>query len=213
MKLTIFGATGTIGTHLVKKALADGHQVTAFARSPRALLASPLSISHPNLTLYAGDVLNPAAVSDAIKGSDAVLVTLGSKKLSGDVRSAGSRNIVQAMELLQVKRLICQSTLGAGDSWANLNLFWKTIMFGFILRRVFKDHELQEDYVKHSDLDWTIVRPAAFTDKSLSDQYKSGFPATEKNLKLKISRQDVARFMLLQLSDNAYLKQTPGLSY
>jgi len=213
MKLTIFGATGTIGTHLVKKALASGHQVTAFARRPHALLEDSQLNNHPNLELCTGDVLNPAAVSDAINGRDAVLITLGSKKLSGNVRSAGTRNIVQAMEQHQVKRLICQSTLGAGDSWTNLNLFWKTIMFGFILRQVFKDHELQEEYVKHSNLDWTIVRPAAFTDERLTDHYKSGFPVTEKNLALKISRQDVASFMLLQLSDNVYLKQTPGLSY
>jgi len=213
MKLTIFGATGTIGTHLVKKALQHGHQVTAFARHPQVLLDDPLLNNQPNLSLLAGDVLNPTAVSDAIKDSDAVLITLGSKKLSGDVRSAGTRNIVQAMEQHQVKRLICQSTLGAGDSWTNLNLFWKTLMFGFFLRQVFKDHELQERTVQHSNLDWTIVRPASFTDEGPTDRYKSGFSATEKNLTLKISRQDVAHFMLLQLTDNTYLKQTPGLSY
>ncbi|VAW70080.1 Flavin reductase [hydrothermal vent metagenome] len=208
MKLTIFGATGTIGQHLVRQALSDGHQVTAFSST-----ASSLALNHQNLIPFTGDVFDPQSVTQAIEGSDAVLITLGSRKLSGDVRSTGTRHIVQAMQQVQVKRLICQSTLGIGSSYANLNFFWKTVMFGLILRAVFKDHGAQEDIVKHSNLDWTIVRPAAFTDETMKKEYKSGFLPSEQNLTLKISRQDVARFMLLQLSSSTYLKQTPGLSY
>lgn len=68
------------------------------------------------------------------------------------------------MEKAGIRRFICQTTLGAGDSWGNLNFFWKYIMFGTILRDVFADHERQENYVKQSRLDWTIVRPGAFMD-------------------------------------------------
>lgn len=77
MKLIIFGATGSVGRHLVLQALEQNHQVTAFARNPQAL-----EISHPRLTLYAGDVYQPDAVTDAIKHQDGVLITLGSKKLT-----------------------------------------------------------------------------------------------------------------------------------
>lgn len=207
MKLIIFGATGSVGRHLVLQALEQNHQVTAFARNPQAL-----EISHPRLTLYAGDVYQPDAVTDAIKHQDGVLITLGSKKLTGQVRSVGTQNIVQAMQQHQVKRLICQTTLGMGDSYAVLNFYWKVIMFGLLLRFVFNDHKKQEAVVKNSSLDWTIVRPSAFNDDETSESYRSGFSNDEKNLRLSISRKNVAHFMLRQISDKTYMKQTPGIS-
>jgi putative NADH-flavin reductase len=117
------------------------------------------------------------------------------------------------MERRGLRRLVCQTTLGAGDSRPLLNFFWKRIMFGFLLREVYADHEAQEAFVEQSGLDWTIVRPGAFTDGPATGAYKHGFPPTETNLKLKISRADVADFMLRQLTGDSYLRRSPGLSY
>ena len=117
------------------------------------------------------------------------------------------------MEKVGVRRLICQSTLGTGDSWSNLDFYWKYIMFGFILRQVFADHERQEALVRNSNLDWTIVRPSAFTDGPRTGHYRHSFPSTDRNITLKISRADVADFILKQLSDQSSLHQTPSLSY
>jgi putative NADH-flavin reductase len=86
-------------------------------------------------------------------------------------------------------------------------------MFGLLLRRAYADHVMQEEHVKNSDLDWTIVRPGAYTDGERSGDYRHGFPATATDLKLKISRADVADFMLNQLEDDSYLHMTPGISY
>ena len=208
MKLIIFGATGTIGRLVVEQALALDHEVIAFARNPAAL-----EIRHNKLSRIEGDVMNKVDVSNAIKGSDGVLISLGSSNLKSNVRSVGTQNIVEAMQQHQVKRLICQSTLGVGESRGNLNFFWKYLMFGFILRAVFKDHVIQEAIVKGSDLDWTIVHPAAFVYEQIGKNYKHGFTAKERNLKLKISRSDVASFMLKQINSDAYLHQSPGLSY
>jgi putative NADH-flavin reductase len=207
MKLLIFGSTGSIGRHLVEQALDEGHIVTAFARNP-----AKLDIKHTNLKVVQGDVMDFAAVEGAVQGQEAVLCSIGAGR-KGTIRSEGTRNIVRAMEKAGVRRFICQSTLGVGDSRSNLNFLWKYIMFGFFLREAYKDHEIQEKYVKQSQLDWTIVRPAAFTDGERTGVYQHGFSVTEKNLKLKISRADVADFMLKQLTDNAYLHQTSGLSY
>jgi hypothetical protein len=117
------------------------------------------------------------------------------------------------MEKAGIRRFICQTTLGVGDSQDNLNFFWKRIMFGIILREAFADHVNQENYIKQSRLDWTIVRPAAFTDGKRTGVYRHGFTASDKALTLKISRADVADFMLKQLADDTYLHKTPGLSY
>lgn len=207
MKVIIFGATGTVGRHLVSQALSQGHQVTAFARTPSAL-----QLDHRNLTRQAGDVLDPGAVVDAIQGHEAVLIALGAGR-KGTVRSVGTKHVVEAMARHGVRRLVCETTLGTGDSRALLNFFWKRIMFGLLLRDAYADHQAQEVVVKQSILDWIIVRPGAFTDGPVTGAYRHGFPVTEKNLKLKISRADVADFMLRQLTDDTYLRQTPGLSY
>lgn len=207
MKLLIFGSTGSIGRQLVEQALEQEHLVTAFARNP-----AKLDIQHTNLKVVQGDVLNSASVEQAVQDQDVVLCVLGSGR-KGTIRSEGTRQIIQAMEKAGVRRLICQTTLGAGESWENLNFFWKYIMFGAFLREAFFDHERQENEIKQSHLQWTIVRPGAFIDGDRTGNYRHGFSSTDKTTKLKISRADVADFILKQLTDDSYLYRTPGISY
>ncbi|NMH89405.1 NAD(P)-dependent oxidoreductase [Flavivirga algicola] len=209
MKVVIFGSTGTIGKHLIEQSLEKGHQVLAFCRNAEKLNA----FSNPNLKIKEGDVFNLDDVSSAIKGQEVVIITLGSGSKKSIVRSQGTKNIITAMNNNGVNRLICQSTLGTYESEENLNFFWKYIMFGWFLKQVFIDHELQEHYVKNSHLDWTIVRPGAFTNGEKTERYKHGFSSKTKSLKLKISRADVADFILKQVTDTYYLHKTPGLSY
>lgn len=207
MKLLIFGATGSVGRQLVEQALAQGHTVTAFTRDP-----AKLQINHANLRVAQGDVMDFASVERAVQGQDEVLCSIGAGR-KGTIRSEGTRNIIRAMENVGVRRFVCQSTLGVGDSRGNLTFFWKYIMFGFLLRQAYADHVSQENYVKQSHLDWTIVRPAAFTDGDRTGQYRHGFSATDKTTRLKIARADVADFMLKQLTDDTYLHKMPGVSY
>ena len=209
MKLLIFGATGGTGRQVVEQAIEQGHKITAFVRNP-----AKLDIKHTNLKVVRGDVMDITSVEQAVQGQDAVVCVLGAgRKTTGTIRSEGTQQIIQAMEKAGIRRFICQSTLGAGDSWENLNFLWKYIMFGFLLRQVFADHEKQEKYVKQSSLDWTIVRPGAFVDGERTGNYRHGFPGTDKTSKLKISRADVADFILEQLKDNSYIHKTPGVSY
>lgn len=206
MNLIIFGATGGTGRHLLEQALAEGHPVTAFVRDP-----SKLGVTAPNLRLVAGDVMDPAAVQQAMPGHDAVLVALGGPARSKQlVRSDGTRNIVRAMEKCGVRRLICQTTLDYADS---RQVLFKYIIAPLFLRRVFADHGRQEQLIKQSKLDWTIVRPGNLTDGPRTGQYRHGFAATDTNMTVSVSRADVADFMLKQLSDTTYLRKTPGLSY
>lgn len=212
MKLLIFGSTGGTGRHIVEQALEQGHTVTAFVRDP-----SKLDFIHPNLITIQGDVMNPAAIVPAMHGQDAVLSALGSPANKvGVLRSQGTKNIIDAMESTGVSRFICQTSLGYGDSLKVLNrtpLIFKYMIVPFILRKAFKDHEIQESYVKKSKLDWVIVRPGNLTDAPKTGTYRHGFAATDKNIQVKISRADVADFMLKQLYDQTYVHQTPGVSY
>jgi len=207
MKIIIFGATGSVGKQIVNQALEQGHRVTAFGRD-----ATKLTENRHQLLFVQGNILDPEAVEKAIEGHDAVLCAIGAGR-KGGVRAEGTRNIIAAMEKTGVKRLICQSTLGVGDSQTNINAFWKYIMFGFLIRPAFLDHVAQEQHVMQSNLDWTIVRPGAFIDGVRTGNYRHGFSPTDKTTQLKISRTDVADFMLKQLLGDTYLFKTPGLSY
>ena len=154
MKVLIFGATGATGRHLVEQALSQGHVVTAFARSPGKLEG------HAQLHIIQGDVLNAASVERAVRGQEAVLCALGAPAANKTtVRADGTRNIIRAMEKAQVKRFVCQSSLGFGDSRDILPWHFKYILVPLLLRHAFADHALQEAVIKQSLLDWTIVRP------------------------------------------------------
>ncbi|TLF75121.1 NAD(P)-dependent oxidoreductase [Nocardia cyriacigeorgica] len=206
MRIAIFGATGTLGRHVLERALRQGHEVTILTRD-----ASRVPTTHDNLRVLEGDVLDPAAVEGAVAGQEAVLISLGNGR-KGVVRAEGTRTVIEAMRRNGVKRLICQSTLGVGDSRDNLNFLWKYILFGLVLRPAYNDHVRQEEYVRASDLDWTIVRPSAFTDGPATGTYRQGFSGNEAGLSLKISRADIAEFMLEQLTDRTYLHRAVGIS-
>jgi len=208
MKVIVFGATGTVGRLAVSRALEDGHQVTAFARRPEALESTD-----PNLARVAGDALSAEEVAAAVAGHDAVIITLGAgMSRKSRIRSVGTLNVIQGMQRHGVKRLICQSTLGAHESWSNLNFFWKRIMFGGLLRPVFKDHELQESLVRASGLEWTIVRPGAFTDGPATGSFIEDVAPDESKLKLKIARADIANFLTRQLNDLTYRNRAVGIT-
>jgi uncharacterized protein YbjT (DUF2867 family) len=126
MNVIVFGATGSIGRLAVDALLEGGHTVSAFARNPEKL-----QIKNAKLIYSSGDVLNRVDVLEALRGQDVVLITLGSgMSRKSIVRSKGTLNIINAMQSQRISRLICQSTLGAHESWANLNFWWKHVMFG-----------------------------------------------------------------------------------
>ena len=209
MKLLIFGPTGGTGLRLVAQALEQRHAVTAFARSP-----AKLAPERTGLAVVEGDVLDAAAVERAVPGHEAVLCAVGAPASDRrTLRTDATRNIIRAMETHGVKRLVCLSSLGFGDTRNMLPFVMRYIVVPLFLRRAFADHALQEELVKQSGLDWIIARASALTDGPRTGVYRHGFPVTEKGTRLKISRADVADFMLKQLTSDEYLRQTPGLSY
>ncbi|WP_067702443.1 NAD(P)-dependent oxidoreductase [Nocardia jejuensis] len=207
MRIAIFGATGTVGRQVVEQALAAGHDVTALTRSAANVSVAP----DQRLRIVEGDVLDPGAVERTVAGQDAVIVTLGAGR-KGVVRAEGTRTVIEAMGRTGVKRLIVMSSLGVGDSRGNLDFLWKYVLFGVVLRQAYADHVRQEAYTQAADLDWTIVRPAAFTDDPATGRYQRDVAPDAQGLKLKIARADIAAFLLEQLTDTTYLRRTPGIS-
>jgi putative NADH-flavin reductase len=213
MKIVIFGAAGSTGRVLVEQALEKGYEVTGFDRHTQALM----TIQNPKLSIVQGDIFNADQVEAAIAGQDAVLCVLGVKPgVTIPVCSKGTENIIAAMQKVGVKRFICQSAfvVAALDgerrevSWIlplSLKLFPK-------VKSMFADKVIQEREVRQSDLDWIIVRPATLTDGPKTGNYKAGVPLSI-GLNAKISRADVADFLLKQVVDDTYLHRVPRLRY
>jgi putative NADH-flavin reductase len=126
--------------------------------------------------------------------------------------SDATRNIVRAMEQHGVKRFICQSSLGVGDSWGRLGFLYNFLVIPLFLRGLFADKAAQESLIRQSDLDWIIVRPTALTNGPPKGAYRAGSNIGHWFLSTKISRADTADFMLKQLTTTDYLRQTPGLA-
>jgi len=209
MKLLVFGGTGGTGREIVAQALGQGHVVTALVRNPAAL-----TTKHENLRVVRGDILDYPSVDAAVPGQDAVLSALGVRVLrKNTLLSDGTQTIIRAMERHGVKRFICESSLGVGESKEQLGWVFNLFIIPLFLRNVFRDKETQEQHIRQSKPEWIIVRPGALVNGPRTGVYRSGFSTTDRTIKAKISRADVADFMLKQLTDDTYLRKTPGLSY
>jgi putative NADH-flavin reductase len=209
MNITIFGATGPSGRLIVEQALVQRHAVTAFVRNPAAL-----SIQNEKLTVVKGDVLDLASVEAAVAGKDAVLSALGVRKLGKNtILSDGTQNIIAAMQKHAVKRFVCMTSLGVGDSKDQPAWIFRYVIKPVFLRNIFVEKEVQERLVMESGLDWIIVRPAGLTNGPRTGVYKHWVGAPTQPITSQISRADAAEFMLKQLTDDTYLLKTPGQSY
>jgi len=204
MKLVIFGASGQTGSLLVSKALESGHQVTAYVR--REGVSFP---EHPNLSVIVGQLDDTLKLQEAIAGADACLSALGGnslKKRSAEFTN-GIANILSVIEQTGVRRFIYLSSIGAGDSRYYMGPLIRLIVVGILLRIPLADHTDNEKRIPKSTLDWTVVRPTGLTDGSQTSSYRHGADFIKMTGNPKISRTDVAGFMVSQLSDPMYVKK------
>lgn len=208
MRVLVVGATGRTGRPLIKGALEQGHEVTAFARDP-----SKIEARHDRLRVARGDVLDAASVDKAVAGQEAVLSTLAQPRarMRTTLVSDGTKNVVAAMEGHGVRRFVCVTVLGAGDSKRHASFFYNRVASPFFLDRVLEDKERQEEVIRRSSLDWVMVRPPRLTDKPPRGDYR--VLVDEPGVVSEISRADLADFVLTQLEDDRYLRRAPAVGY
>ncbi|HEX8035651.1 MAG TPA: SDR family oxidoreductase [Ktedonobacterales bacterium] len=211
MKLTVFGATGGTGAHVVRLALEAGYHVTAVARDP-----ARVDIHHDHLRVLRGDVLDFASVDQAVSGQDAVISCLGAtgREKPITIYSAGTDNILRAMQASGVKRFLCISAnplvVGNGDALLD------RLILKPIVRQIFKesyaDLRHMEAEVHRSDLDWTIMRPPRLLNRPPTGRYRVAF---DRNLPhgRSIARADLAGALLRMLDDPKAIHAAVTVAY
>jgi uncharacterized protein YbjT (DUF2867 family) len=209
MKVLILGATGGTGREIVREASAQGHQAVALVRSTTK--AAGLA----GAELVEGDARDEQALSRALEGCSAVICSLGtamSPFREVTLLSVATRALVKAMEARNVRRLVCITGLGAGDSRGHGGFLFDTLIFPLLLRKVYDDKNRQEDAVRASKLDWVLVRPVVLNDKPARGAVRaltdlSGVHGGD------VARSDVAKFVVQQLTDDTWLRRAPLITW
>lgn len=209
MKLAIFGATGGTGKLLLERALVAGDHVVAFVRNQ-----SKLNIRHERLTVMRGELADEAMVEHAVSDADAVISVLAPRGGSkGKPITRGMQNIIEAMKKQHVRRLIISSTLSAKDP-NDLPDFRAKVLVNlvkFTMHATYEEIVSVAETVRKSELDWTIVRLTTLNNNAKSGKVRVGYLGRGE-VGSRISRVDLAEFMLKQVKDTKYLRQAPVIS-
>ncbi|MBU8855842.1 MULTISPECIES: NAD(P)H-binding protein [unclassified Micromonospora] len=206
VRLLVFGASGGTGRLVVEGALAAGHRVTAVARHLGDLPA------HPGLTLRPADVRQARDLAEIASAHDAAISALGGRaRHPAGIYSGGTRAVTEALRTAGVSRLIAVSSGGVRSDDPGLPL-WYRLAIPVFLRELYRDMSVMEDIVRNSSLDWTLVRSAYLTDGRARGTYRVQDSRNPPG-GWRLSRADLAAFLLQQLTDTRWLGRTPTLAY
>lgn len=210
MRITVFGATGGIGGHVVRQALDAGHKVTAVVRT-----SSVFDLEHSSLEVVRVPGLAASEpLEGAVDGSDAVISGVGARgRKDGPVASESTRSILAALSAVGVRRFVAVSAAPLGPMPADESFLNRRVvhpMINAFAADVYADLRVMEAEIMSSPTDWTIVRPPKLTNKALTGTYRTvvGGSVTRGYL---ISRADVAHVMLAALDDPAMTNQPVGV--
>lgn len=206
--IALFGATGKAGRRVVDKALAAGFAVRALVRDP-----ARLTTASPNLTVVVGDVLDAQAVAETVRGSDAVISTIGHvKDSSPTMQTDAMRNIVKAMQAAGVTRLVSLTGGAVPDPHDKPKVPDRILRF--LLKRL--SPQVLDDAIGHVEvlrstpLEWTVVRGPRLLDKPGKGRYREGWAGV--NASTKISYEDLADFIVAQVDDRRFVGHLPFVS-
>ncbi len=207
-KIALFGTTGKTGAIFLQKALDQGHQVQALVRTP-----SKLNTQHPALSVIQGDVLDPLAVRKTIAGCELVMSLFGHVKGSPTrIQTEGTQRILEAMSQAGVRKIVSLS--GGGLPFEKDEPKFPDKLIRGIMKLFAKD--ILDDAIAHaavladSDTEWIIVRGPRLTLEPGKGAYRVGWVGV--NASTKISREDLADFLLTQVHSQEYLYQMPFVS-
>ncbi len=198
MRIVVFGGTGDVGKIVVAKLVAKKQQVVVLTRQQKE--------STESMHYMVGNVLDYNAVDSCIKEGDSIIISLGFNNSAMDTMSKGTKNIIEAMVKKNCYRLICLSSYGTGDSWNYLPEEFRNMVLNTpVLKAAFHDHNIQEECIKASKLNWTIVRPTEIVDEPETKTFTKN--ETTAHSVYHISKYDAAQFMIDELENTTYINQ------
>ena len=205
MNLLIVGANGKTGRALVQQACELGHVVTAVVHHEPRQTIQCARILH-------GDARDPQFLESAIVGQQAIIDTIGTRHpfLKTTLETDAARQLIDAMCRHGIRRIVAVSSIGVGDSIANVPGLYRVLMPIFF-RGAIPDKEGMEAHLRQSDLDWTIVRPAGLTDGPQTNATQVITPASRRRMR-RIARADVADFILNHIADANLYRAVVGLA-
>jgi uncharacterized protein YbjT (DUF2867 family) len=209
MKILVLGATGGTGREIVREAGAKGHSVVALVRSKAR--AQDLA----GADLVEGDARDAATLARALDGCSGVISALGtpmSPFREVALLSTATRALVDAMARQGVRRLVCITGMGAGDSRGHGGFVFDRLIFPLFLRKVYADKDRQEDIVRSSGADWVLVRPTVLNDKPARGRVRALTDLSGQQGGT-VARADVAKFVVDQLSDDQWLRRAPLITW
>jgi uncharacterized protein YbjT (DUF2867 family) len=201
MNLAVLGDTGRTGRLVVEQALAAGHTVTALVRSPEKL-----TTTQSNLRVVTGQATETSAVSIALEGADAVISTLGGK---GSVIADSTRAIVTAAGNAGVSRVVVLSTFAAERDRLDAGT---RLLTGIGMGAMLKDKRAGEEILRQSDLDWTIVYASILSDGPAGGSVVVLPQGAKRRMSDRISRADVAAWMVAAAGDTQYKRRAVGIT-
>lgn len=211
MKIALFGATGPTGKYIIEEGLRQGHTLSVYTRD-----AAKLAAFSGKIEILAGDLKNREAIKACIAGSDAVISALGPNRAKTPEKRPvmhGLRNIISVMEELNVRRLIQVSTSSYSDPEDGFGLKSRALatLFSVVAHSAYDDIKATGELIAGSHLDWTLVRIPFLKDGPAEGDIDVGWYGKTR-LGLKLSRGNLAKFLVDQASDRKFVRAAPAIA-
>lgn len=210
--LLVLGGSGRTGIHVLKHAIARGHQVRALARDPDAFEA-PAGVQ-----LITGTPGNIDDIRRAMEGTEAVISVLNNSRASDNpwakpvsppsFMTDAARDALAVMDEQGISRIVATSSQGVAEDWKRISPIMRGLVTVSNIKVGFNDHNGVDALMRSSDADWTLVRAVALTDKPAKGPLRAAEPGTEKPAPF-VNRDDLAAFLLDTVETNTWIRQTP----
>lgn len=208
-KIAVLGASGKVGKRIVALASKLGFEVACQTRN-----AAKISGMGSRVQVQVFDPKDAASLETFVKGARAVIFALGvSKPGATTLFSDVTAMLLPAMKKHGVRRLIAITGIGAGDTRGHGGFVYDRIIFPLFTRKIYADKDRQEAMIAASDLDWTIVRPAPFSEDGVTRPLEIYTEITPDTVLRKIARDEVAAFVVEQINSDDYLRQRPFIGH
>jgi putative NADH-flavin reductase len=209
LRIAVLGASGGVGRRIVERALDRGFDVTCQTRD-----ANKLADLGARGRVLAFEPRDTDKLGEFVRGTDVVIIALGvdtagATTLFSEVTEA----LIAAMKKEHVKRLIAVTGIGAGETRGHGGFLYDRIIFPLFTRKRYEDKDRQEALIAASDLDWIIVRPAPFVKGNVTGPIEVHTRIVPNTVLRRITRDEVAAFIVEQIDDDRYLRQRPFIGH